>query len=252
MNLLNFEPVIRFSAFAGVLIIMAILEMASPMRRLKASRYPRWLGNLGLVALNSIALRLLLPLQAVGAALLAGDRGWGLFNILDWPAWVEGLITIVLLDLAVYLQHVVFHAVPVLWRLHMVHHADPDIDVTTGMRNRDPGPRGRCTAHRQNTAEYVANIDLSHALIHGRQIAGSRIDRSIVAERAATNSASSVEFDGTAGEIRCIAAEIVADLAEAIGSKQAGFISDHGHRPRSLNLAQNNMARRLQCNRPID
>ena len=134
MTLLNFEPVIRFSAFAGVLIIMAILEMASPMRRLKASRYPRWLGNLGLVALNSIALRLLLPLQAVGAALLAGDRGWGLFNILDWPAWVEGLITIVLLDLAVYLQHVVFHAVPVLWRLHMVHHADPDIDVTTGLR----------------------------------------------------------------------------------------------------------------------
>jgi len=134
MDILNYEPVIRLSAFAGVLVIMTILEMASPMRRLKAGRYPRWLSNLGLVALNSVALRLLLPLQAVGAALVAADRNWGLFNVLDWPVWVEGLITIVLLDLAVYSQHVVFHAVPVLWRLHMVHHSDPDIDVTTGLR----------------------------------------------------------------------------------------------------------------------
>lgn len=134
MDILNYEPVIRLSAFAGVLVIMTILEMASPMRRLKAGRYPRWLSNLGLVVLNSVALRLLLPLQAVGVALVAADRDWGLFNVLDWPVWVEGLITIVLLDLAVYSQHVVFHAVPVLWRLHMVHHSDPDIDVTTGLR----------------------------------------------------------------------------------------------------------------------
>ena len=134
MDILNFEPVIRLGAFAGVLIIMAIWELASPMRRLTAGRYPRWVSNLGLVAVNSLALRMLLPLTAVGAALLAEDRGWGLFNILDWPVWVAGLITIVLLDLAVYLQHVIFHAVPVLWRLHMVHHADPDIDVTTGLR----------------------------------------------------------------------------------------------------------------------
>ena len=90
MDILNYEPVIRLSAFAGVLVIMTILEMASPMRRLKAGRYPRWLSNLGLVALNSVALRLLLPLQAVGAALVAADRNWGLFNVLDWPVWVEG------------------------------------------------------------------------------------------------------------------------------------------------------------------
>jgi sterol desaturase/sphingolipid hydroxylase (fatty acid hydroxylase superfamily) len=122
------------AAFGGVLVIMALWEVASPMRRLSAGRSYRWPSNLGLVAFNSFALRTILPLTAAGTAAMAAEQGWGLFHYLSWSDWVSGLITIILLDLAVYLQHVLFHAVPILWRLHMVHHTDPDIDCTTGLR----------------------------------------------------------------------------------------------------------------------
>jgi sterol desaturase/sphingolipid hydroxylase (fatty acid hydroxylase superfamily) len=91
-------------------------------------------SNLGLTVVNTIAVRLALALGAVSVAIIAEDRGWGLFNNLDLPAWLSITLAVLALDLAIYLQHVLFHAVPALWRLHMVHHADLDIDVTTGVR----------------------------------------------------------------------------------------------------------------------
>ena len=94
----------------------------------------RWANNLALALLNALATRWLLPITAVGTAALATERGWGLWPALPWPAWLEMVLTVALLDLAIYLQHVLFHAVPGLWRLHRVHHADLDFDVTTGSR----------------------------------------------------------------------------------------------------------------------
>jgi sterol desaturase/sphingolipid hydroxylase (fatty acid hydroxylase superfamily) len=132
--LTQLEPAIRLACFAAVLAIMAVWELIAPRRTLLARRGLRWASNLGLVLINSVVLRLVAPLSAVGIALLAEAKGWGLFNALAWPQWAAVVTSIVLLDLAIYLQHVMFHAVPALWRLHMVHHADLDIDVTTGLR----------------------------------------------------------------------------------------------------------------------
>ncbi|KIN71471.1 sterol desaturase family protein [Sulfitobacter guttiformis] len=94
----------------------------------------RWTNNLGLVVIDTIALRLSSPILAVGLAVHAQDRGWGLLNVIEAPGWVVVLVSIVVLDLVIYLQHVIFHAVPVLWRLHRMHHADLELDVTTGLR----------------------------------------------------------------------------------------------------------------------
>lgn len=113
---------------------MALWELLAPRRRLTVRKAPRWASNLGLVVLNTIAARLLIPVTAVAAAMLAESRGWGLLHLVHWPAWLEVLLAVLAFDLAIYLQHVMFHAVPVLWRLHMVHHADLDFDVTTGLR----------------------------------------------------------------------------------------------------------------------
>jgi sterol desaturase/sphingolipid hydroxylase (fatty acid hydroxylase superfamily) len=94
----------------------------------------RWFSNLGLVAIDTLAVRFLAPLGAVGVALWTEDRGWGLFNNVACPTWLAVALSVTTLDLAIYLQHVTFHAVPPLWRLHMVHHADLDFDTTTGVR----------------------------------------------------------------------------------------------------------------------
>ncbi len=128
------ETVIRLGFFAGVLVLMALGEVLAPRRRLTVNKPLRWTSNLGLVGLNVLAARLVFPLGAVGVALAAEANGWGLFHNLDLPAWMAVLLAVLALDLAIYLQHVMFHAVPVLWRLHMVHHADLDFDVTTGLR----------------------------------------------------------------------------------------------------------------------
>jgi sterol desaturase/sphingolipid hydroxylase (fatty acid hydroxylase superfamily) len=128
------EGPIRLFAFAGVLLAMSAWEWLVPRRALSVRRGPRWLSNLGLVALNSFLVRLAVPVTAVAAALLAAERGWGLLNFVVWPAWLELLLGVLALDLVIYLQHVMFHAVPLLWRLHMVHHADLDFDFTTGLR----------------------------------------------------------------------------------------------------------------------
>lgn len=128
------ELVIRFACFSGVLLVMALWESLAPRRHLNVRKGWRWASNLGLVALNTLVLRLLIPAGAIGMALLARERGWGLFNVTEMPAWLAVLLSVVVLDFAIYVQHVLFHAVPLLWRLHMVHHADLDFDVTTGIR----------------------------------------------------------------------------------------------------------------------
>ena len=133
-SLLTSEPGIRLASFAGVFLAMAAWELLSPRRHLSARKPLRWASNLGLVGLNSLLLRFFAPLGAVGVALLAESRGWGLFQNVAIPYWAAVALSVLLLDLAIYLQHVMFHAVPLLWRLHMVHHADLDFDVTTGLR----------------------------------------------------------------------------------------------------------------------
>ncbi len=132
--LLANEPLIRIAFFLGVLFVMAIWEAASPRRRREIPRVIRWTNNIGVVFLDSLLVRLTFPIVAVGLALLAEERGWGLFNVFDVPAWLAILVSVAALDLAIYLQHVMFHAVPALWRLHRMHHADLEIDVTTGLR----------------------------------------------------------------------------------------------------------------------
>jgi sterol desaturase/sphingolipid hydroxylase (fatty acid hydroxylase superfamily) len=134
VNLLRYEPEIRLACFGGALLLMALWEALAPRRRLTTSRPLRWSSNLGLTALNALALRFLVPLGAVGTALLAQERGWGLLNNVALPAWLAVALAVVALDLVLYLQHVMFHAVPALWRLHRVHHADLDFDTTTGVR----------------------------------------------------------------------------------------------------------------------
>jgi sterol desaturase/sphingolipid hydroxylase (fatty acid hydroxylase superfamily) len=128
------EPLIRLAAFAAVFALMALWEARAPRRRTDPGRRLRWPGNLGLVLINTIALRLLLPITAIGAALAAGSTGWGLLHL--WPVspWLAFPVTILVLDLAIYAQHVLFHAVPALWRLHRMHHADLGFDVSTGLR----------------------------------------------------------------------------------------------------------------------
>ena len=128
------EPAVRLGAFFGVFVLMAIWEAVAPRRTRLLPRRVRWLHNLALVVLNSLILRLLFPLAAVGFALLAAERGWGLLNAFGVPFWGAFALSVIALDFAIYLQHVMFHAVPLLWRLHRVHHADADIDVTTGAR----------------------------------------------------------------------------------------------------------------------
>jgi sterol desaturase/sphingolipid hydroxylase (fatty acid hydroxylase superfamily) len=133
-GVLAHEWLIRLAGFAGVIVAMALWETWAPKRRLGVGRPARWPGNLGVLAVDILLVRILFPTAAVGAALVCEARGWGLFNVVPVPFVAATLASVVLLDLAIYLQHVLFHAVPVLWRLHRMHHADLDIDVTTGVR----------------------------------------------------------------------------------------------------------------------
>lgn len=128
------EPFIRLGIFAAVLTSLVAWELLAPRRRLTVGRWRRWPGNFGVVIIDTILLRILFPTAAVGLALGAEGEGWGLLNLVAIPEWVAILVAIILLDLVIYAQHVLFHAVPILWRLHRMHHADLDIDVTTGIR----------------------------------------------------------------------------------------------------------------------
>jgi len=128
------ELLIRLAAFAGIFAVMAAWEILAPRRDQKLGRRTRWSGNIGIVILDAVLVRLVFPITAVGLALVAEARGWGLFYVLDLPTWVSVPLAVMALDLAIYLQHVLFHAVPTLWRLHRMHHADLELDVTTGTR----------------------------------------------------------------------------------------------------------------------
>lgn len=133
-SLIENENALRLGVFLAVLALMAVWELAAPRRRQEIPRLLRWSNNLGLVALDTVLVRLAFPIVAVGLAITAEQGGWGLFNNWQVPGWLAVLISVILLDLAIYLQHVMFHAVPALWRLHRVHHADLEFDVTTGLR----------------------------------------------------------------------------------------------------------------------
>jgi sterol desaturase/sphingolipid hydroxylase (fatty acid hydroxylase superfamily) len=124
----------RFASFVTIFVIMAAWELAAPRRALTIKRPWRWTSNLGILFLNGLLMRLIAPLGAAGIAVAVEESGWGLFHWIALPPWAAFALSIVILDLAVYLQHVVFHAVPLFWRLHIVHHADLDFDVTTGGR----------------------------------------------------------------------------------------------------------------------
>lgn len=135
MDLLTeYESAIRLSVFAGVLVLMACLEAMFPRRRRAQARAKRWTTNLSLIIIDTAALRLVLPIVAMGMAVVAETRGWGLLNQIASPIWLETLIAAIVLDMLIYWQHVASHRIPVLWRLHKVHHADRDIDVTTAVR----------------------------------------------------------------------------------------------------------------------
>ena len=131
---LQYEPWVRLGGFGAVFLAVVLAERWAPRRRAGTATAPRWVANLGLVVVDSVMLRLLAAASAVGTALAVEAQGWGVFNQLPWPAWCEGLAAVVMLDFAIYLQHVLFHAVPLLWRFHRVHHSDRDFDVTTGVR----------------------------------------------------------------------------------------------------------------------
>jgi sterol desaturase/sphingolipid hydroxylase (fatty acid hydroxylase superfamily) len=133
-DLPTYEPLIRVGAFIAVFAAMAGWEFAAPRRPQVIGRRVRWPNNLGIVILDAIILRLLFPVAGVGLALRGGERGWGLLNNLPLPPWVAVVVAVIVLDLAIYFQHVLFHAVPVLWRLHRMHHADLEFDLTTGVR----------------------------------------------------------------------------------------------------------------------
>ena len=132
--MLSNEATVRVVVFLGIFSVMAMWEVLAARRELTMAKSKRWVANLGLVFIDTGIVRLLFPAAAVGMALAAQDFGWGLFHTLNLPDWVAVLLSIVLLDFAMYLQHVMSHAIPALWRLHMVHHADVDFDVTTGIR----------------------------------------------------------------------------------------------------------------------
>ena len=128
------EPVLRLAAFVGVFAVLAVWEILAPRRGDGQDRSTRWPVNLGLSVLNTLVLRIAFPAAAVGAALWASTSGWGLFNLLVVPGWLAAGASIILLDLAVYGQHRLSHAAPWLWRVHRLHHIDPEVDVTTAGR----------------------------------------------------------------------------------------------------------------------
>ena len=129
-----FEDLVRFGSYVSVLGVMATWELFAPRRALTASKLCRWGGNLTIVILNTAISRLFFMGGIVAAAAMAQERQWGLFNLVESPVWIEVAFAIVLLDLIIYFQHQVFHYVPILWRFHMMHHSDLDLDVSSGVR----------------------------------------------------------------------------------------------------------------------
>ena len=133
-DVMQYEVPVRLGIFFSVFLIMANLELILPRRDLRASKSRRWGSNIGITLINTIVVRLLFPTAAIGVAITAEAEGWGLLNITSPPFWLSVVTAVLLLDLAIYVQHVLMHKIPILWRLHRMHHVDLDIDVTTGAR----------------------------------------------------------------------------------------------------------------------
>ncbi len=132
--LLSHEPTLRLGIFLGVLAVMALWELAAPQRRVEIPRLVRWSNNIGLVAIDTLIVRLAFPVLAVAFAAVMQTNGWGLLNVIELPGWIAFVVAFLLLDLAIYAQHVIFHKVPLLWRFHRMHHSDIEFDTTTGVR----------------------------------------------------------------------------------------------------------------------
>jgi len=128
------EKPLRSGIFFGMLIMMGLFEIVAPRRKRLLPRLLRWSNNLALLVLNIVIARWLFPLAAVGVAAYVASNGWGLMNVYEIPFTLAIVLSVIALDFIIYLQHVLVHAVPALWRLHRVHHADPDLDVTSGLR----------------------------------------------------------------------------------------------------------------------
>lgn len=128
------EETIRIVLFISIFMVLVLWEVAAPRRRLTVSKAGRWVINLSIIFLDTLMLRLLMPAAAIGVAAAARNNGWGLLNYLELPEPMAVVFGVLAFDLVIYLQHLMFHAVPLLWRLHMVHHADLDIDMSTGLR----------------------------------------------------------------------------------------------------------------------
>lgn len=125
---------IRFGIFAGALLLFSCLEALFPRRERVQGRLRRWATNFSLVVSGTLSLMILGPLIAVGVAAWANQNNWGILNLIDLPVWIEFLLAFLVLDFSIWLQHVATHKIPVLWRLHKVHHADRDLDASSGVR----------------------------------------------------------------------------------------------------------------------
>ena len=124
------EAVIRLTVFLGLFVIMGLTEWLRPRRRLTTSKTNRWFTNIAIILIDSAVVRLIFPAAAVGVALWAQANGYGLLNILTVPVWIAGIVSIIALDFAVWLSHLLSHKVPMFWRIHRMHHSDTDIDVS--------------------------------------------------------------------------------------------------------------------------
>lgn len=132
--MMNNEALIRLSFFFGTLVVMSVLEVLSPRRKLTTSKPVRWFSNLGIVLISTVTLRLIFPLLAIDLSLIAQEKQWGLLNNYNMLGWIAIILGVLILDFIIYLQHLMVHTVPALWNFHMMHHADLDIDLTTGLR----------------------------------------------------------------------------------------------------------------------
>ena len=133
-SIFNAESTIRLSVFFGIFVIVAGWEIAAPRRPLQQSKIVRWYSNLGITVINTLALQLIFPFLAISLAIMAQDRSWGLLNNYSLPIWLVFVLSLLILDFTIYLQHLMFHKVPAFWLLHRMHHADLDYDLTTGSR----------------------------------------------------------------------------------------------------------------------
>ena len=128
------ETIIRLSFFFGIFILVGVWELIVPRRQLNFSKPVRWYSNIGIVFFNSLVLKLIFPIMATGLAFFAMGKGWGLFNNIELPFFIRVVTSMLLLDGAIYIQHAMFHSLPLLWRFHRMHHTDMDLDVSSGAR----------------------------------------------------------------------------------------------------------------------